>query len=211
MALAWKHNTMNMNLEDEDDKKEKGKTGLLLPSVEFVEQEQAYLASKLSAKLAARRQEVKLDGDIISQEVLREHATDIITSSTLAQSSIESLKRLIQKLNRIAQHEENPSYQIPVFKDEPEEFRKIRQQHHCISLLMSEFDTISDALMYGREKEVALVHEKSLKASLADQRKKLIIEYDKVYCIDRENQSRSMQPKDCIADQGECSHQRGKH
>ncbi|KAI8906330.1 hypothetical protein EDD86DRAFT_59238 [Gorgonomyces haynaldii] len=176
LSMAWKSIQGPVPQEEEEQK-----TGLLLPSVEMVEQERAHMMAKIAQKLAAKRQEnVKITADVISQEVMAEHKEAIISSSTVAERSLEAVKRLIQKLNQVANEIDNPlSNGIPQFKDEPEEFRRIKQQQYCISLLLSEFDSITEAITYGRERDVARTHDKNLKELLAQQHKQLTTEYEK--------------------------------
>jgi hypothetical protein len=103
----------------------------------------------------------------------------VITTATNVLNSINVLQKLVQKLNRASTMNDGPVTCIPDFEDEPLEFRKIRQNHYRITMLMSEFDQIAEAVINEREKEVSQTHEKSLKYKLSDQRKKLIEEYKK--------------------------------
>jgi hypothetical protein len=106
-----------------------------------------------------RRVEViaaNLDIPIVSHDA---DVDDVVKSATRVQGSVDALKKLVQKMNRASTMTDSPlQHGIPDFQDETGEFRKIRQEHYKICLLMSEFDHITEAIMDDREREVGTTY-----------------------------------------------------
>jgi hypothetical protein len=143
---------------------------LTLKTMDALEARRTAFDEKTLARSEALRK-LNSKADQIKQEAIKEHSNAVNSTRNLAKSAITKLKKVIQKVNT--------PHDGPDSRSEVIELQGIRRKHHSILLIMGEFDTLTEAIMYEREREVAHTHELSLKDSLQYQKDQLTAEYEK--------------------------------